>query len=49
MEVLDGIKGVTIVRLDKRDVVRHRLVTRIVNAYEAFDRARAGSDDESAP
>ncbi len=49
MEVLDGIKGVTMVRLDKRDVVRHRLVTRIVNAYEAFDRARAGSDDESAP
>ena len=45
MEVLDGIDGISIVRLDKRDVVRHGLVTRIVHAYEAFDRAK--SDGES--
>ncbi len=44
MEVLDGIKGVSIVRLDKRDVVRHQLVTRIVDAYEAFDRNGGGKD-----
>ena len=34
IEVLDGIEGLKIVRLDKHDIVRHRLVTRIVNAYE---------------
>ena len=47
MEVLDGIKGVSIVRLDKRDVVRHQLVTRIVDAYEAFDRAGRDKDPAS--
>jgi phosphate starvation-inducible protein PhoH and related proteins len=31
---LRGIKGIGIVELDRSDIVRHRLVTNIVNAYE---------------
>jgi phosphate starvation-inducible protein PhoH and related proteins len=38
-EVLDGIEDIAFVRLDRRDVVRHRLVQRIVDAYgEARER-----------
>ena len=31
---LDGLDGVAVVRLDKRDIVRHPLVQRVVRAYE---------------
>ena len=31
---LKGIDGIGFVRLDKSDIVRHRLVSEIVNAYE---------------
>jgi len=44
IEVLDGIDGIRIVQLDKRDVVRHGLVTRIVQAYELFDQAKSGEE-----
>jgi phosphate starvation-inducible PhoH-like protein len=33
-QVLTGIEGLTFVRLSSRDVVRHRIVQDIVNAYE---------------
>jgi phosphate starvation-inducible PhoH-like protein len=33
-QVLHGIEGVAFVRLDAKDVVRHRIVQEIVNAYE---------------
>jgi len=42
-EVLHGVEGVGIVRLDRRDVVRHPLVQRIIHAYEAAD-----AEDEDA-
>lgn len=32
--VLDGIEGISIIRLDNKDIVRHKLVTRIVEAYD---------------
>ena len=32
--VLRGIKGISFIEMDKSDIVRHRLVTRIVEAYE---------------
>jgi phosphate starvation-inducible PhoH-like protein len=32
--ILSDIKGIDIIRLDNRDVVRHRLVTSIIDAYE---------------
>lgn len=33
VSVLDGIEGIGIVRLDQKDIVRHKLVTKIVEAY----------------
>ena len=32
--ILQNIKGIDIIHLDKRDVVRHKLVTSVINAYE---------------
>ena len=40
LHLLSNIEGIGIVRLDQRDIVRHKLVTRIVDAYEANDKAR---------
>ena len=34
LDILKDMKGVSIIRLNKKDIVRHRLVTRIVEAYE---------------
>ncbi|MCR5434570.1 MAG: PhoH family protein [Bacteroidaceae bacterium] len=34
LEILDGVPGIGVVHLNKKDIVRHRLVTRIVEAYE---------------
>lgn len=34
VEILDGIEGISIIQLTKRDVIRHKLVTKIINAYE---------------
>ncbi len=39
-EILDGIDDVEFCRLTSQDVVRHRLVGRIVDAYERYDAAR---------
>ncbi|MCI0330970.1 MAG: PhoH family protein [candidate division Zixibacteria bacterium] len=36
-KILDGIKGVTFVYLTEKDVVRHRLVTDVIKAYERFE------------
>lgn len=41
MEVLDGVEGIEIVKLTAKDVVRHELVTRIIQAYEKAESARA--------
>lgn len=41
--VLRGVRGVAIIHLTEQDVVRHALVQRIVNAYEADVRLRAAS------
>ena len=35
LEILDGIPEIGIVKLTSKDVVRHELVQRIVDAYEA--------------
>jgi phosphate starvation-inducible PhoH-like protein len=34
LEVLDGVKGIAVTQFTARDVVRHPLVQRIVEAYE---------------
>lgn len=35
--ILDGVKGVGVVRLEAMDVIRHEVVTRIVEAYDAYE------------
>ena len=37
LEILRDVEGIGIVELNRKDIVRHNLVTRIVNAYEKFD------------
>jgi phosphate starvation-inducible PhoH-like protein len=37
MEILHGIQGISFIHLSKKDIVRHRLVTHIVEAYEHND------------
>ncbi len=44
LEALRGIDDVAIVRFAEKDVMRHKLVARIVGAYEARDRAARGDD-----
>ena len=36
--ILKGVKGISFVELNKKDIVRHKLVERIVDAYERFDK-----------
>ena len=40
LRVLDGVEGIGVVQLAQKDIVRHKLVTRIVNAYEKYDKDR---------
>ena len=40
MEILKHVEGISFVPLDPKDIVRHKLVTRIVNAYESHDKQR---------
>ena len=44
IRILKGVEGISFVELNKKDIVRHKLVTRIVNAYEAFDRENKSQD-----
>ena len=37
MQILHGIQGISFIHLSKKDIVRHRLVTHIVEAYEHND------------
>ena len=38
LRILTGIEGIGVVELDQKDVVRHKLVTKIVNAYEQAEK-----------
>ena len=44
-EILDGVDDVYFSRLTSHDVVRHKLVADIVDAYERYDARRASSGD----
>ncbi len=46
---LGGIKGLAIVRLDKGDIVRHRLVQNIVEAYARDARADSSRHEPDGP
>lgn len=44
VSVLEGIEGIGIMKLEQKDIVRHKLVTRIV---EAYDKYKNQNNDES--
>lgn len=46
--ILRDIPGIATVEFDKSDIVRHRLVQRIVDAYDKFDRDRAERHAETS-
>lgn len=46
LHILSEVKGIGVVNLNQKDIVRHKLVTRIVNAYEAYDK-ETHKDNES--
>ena len=43
MRILKGVEGISFIEMNKKDIVRHKLVTRIVNAYEAYDKEKEQS------
>ena len=41
IDILKNVEGISIIRLDGKDIVRHKLVTRIVKAFDKADREQA--------
>ena len=44
IHILNNVEGIGVVNLDRSDIVRHKLVTRIVNAYEEYDKEVKGEE-----
>ena len=44
LNILTGIEGIGVVELTRKDIVRHKLVTRIVNAYEKYDKGEVSGE-----
>jgi len=40
LNIVSGIEGISVTYLTSRDVVRHSLVTKIIEAYDKFDKER---------
>lgn len=47
LKILEHVEGISIVNLTQKDIVRHKLVTRIVNAYDKFDKTREKEREEN--
>ena len=49
LSILKNTEGIAMVYFNQKDIVRHKLVTRIVNAYDAYDKAtfKKNNRDES--
>jgi len=46
LHILRDVEGIGVVELNKKDIVRHKLVNRIVQAYEQYDRElKMGSEE----
>lgn len=44
IEVLNDVEGIGFVYLTQKDVVRHEIVQRIVNAYDSFEKKKRSND-----
>lgn len=49
LNILKGIKGISKVEFDTRDIVRHRLVKYIVHAYSDKSRKKSNNEDKPEP
>ena len=49
LEVLQGVDGLSFNFFESKDVVRHPVVARIVQAYEAFDAQQAAEKSAATP
>lgn len=47
MQILKNVNGIGRVEFTKKDIVRHKLVQRIVEAYEKYDKNRKKADGEA--
>ena len=47
MRILKGVEGISFVEMTKKDIVRHKLVTRIVNAFEAYERVKKENQNKN--
>jgi phosphate starvation-inducible PhoH-like protein len=47
IRILGGIEGISIIRFDERDIVRHRLVRSIVKAYETEENVTNKTNDST--
>lgn len=48
MQILSGVEGIAMVSLTQKDIVRHKLVTRIVDAYDAAEKRHEQTAQEQA-
>lgn len=46
LEILSGIDDIAVINLTQKDIVRHKLVTSIVNAYQAYDKKKLYEHDD---
>ena len=46
LKILKGVKGISFVELNKKDIVRHKLVTKIVEAYEKYEKREKKEKDQ---
>ena len=46
IHILKDIKGISFIELNKKDIVRHKLVTRIVEAYESYEKKEKEKEKE---
>jgi phosphate starvation-inducible PhoH-like protein len=46
IERLKNINGIAIVEFNQKDIVRHHLVKKIVDAYSNFDYAQSKNDEK---
>lgn len=47
-EVLKDVKGISFIEMNEQDIVRHKLVTRIVNAYNKYEKEKKAKAEERA-
>ena len=48
MRILQGIPGIAFIEMDKKDIVRHKLVTKVVEAYEKESERRKAEKENAS-